>query len=126
MMIKHTIALLSCFFSSHIFADSCFHTQSKNNIVNCDIDEGFSAGSRVVDLKIKDQSYKIKYESCQNELTETGCSKAEIQINQSAMVKAKSYIRDGSTKNIIPEQQWNSNIYDCAKSSNGKIDICWK
>lgn len=118
------ISILSVF-SMSIYADQCFFANTKNNIQKCTIDEGFSAGTRKVVLNIANKEYLIAYEHCQNELSEQGCNKAEIQVNGGATLKAKSYLRNGQNKQIISDQQWSSSSFDCVKSLNNKVDICW-
>ncbi|AXQ22384.1 hypothetical protein BEN71_09985 [Acinetobacter wuhouensis] len=120
------ILIISSILTTQVNADRCFLGQTKANIQSCEIDEGFVAGARQVNLQFQDKIYQIQYESCQNELDDGVCSKAHIQINQGATLNAKSYLRDGNSQKIISDQQWNSTAYDCVKTTNQKIDICWK
>ena len=109
-----------------VYADQCFLANTKSKVQQCDVAEGFAAGSRQVTLDFSGKHYSIVYESCQNELTEGGCSKANIQTNQGAIQKVTSYLRDGVSQKVITEENWSSTAFDCVRNLNNTLNICWK
>lgn len=108
------------------YAAQCFLANTKNSVQQCDVTEGFAAGSRQVALDFAGKHYSIVYESCQNELTEGGCSKVDLQTDHGAVQKGRSYLRDGVSQKVITEANWSSTAFDCARSLNNKLNICWK
>ncbi len=121
-LLAGSVTVLSAMTQTH--AETCTFSGFKNH-QSCAVEEKYINGAKQVNIETDQTQVTVKFESCENELSEKLCDTAQVSINHGKILKAKSYLRDAVSGKIIADEQCDPTAFECVRTLNRSSEVCW-